>query len=392
MKILFVVSRSIEVNSSASIRNSAIIQGLMELGHDVELFTTEPDKKNQVSYDAGLLPEGLKVQYAINKDLKYNILKCLKRISFLKRIKRLVANHSNTNEIYDSYKWIINYKGDVDLKKDYDLIISSSDPKSSHLFVYNLLNGTEGFKGKWMQIWGDPFSEDISLPDNMDHRIIYEEEKRLISGADIVFYVSRLTLQNQKKLYPEFASSMFYTPIPYVKKMKYKIRDLNSADLIELVYCGDYPSAYRNIEPLYHAVGSMSNLHLTICGMTDILLPKNDNVTVLPRQNFAKTKELEKNADILVHLSNSSGGQIPGKIYQYSGTNKPILFILDGDTEKIRKEFENYNRYDFAYNNSNEIKSIIEKIVCKNIEYNSVEEFDKTEIVKNILEKQENYR
>ena len=46
MKILYVVSRPLEINTSASIRNRATIEGLVELGHNVNIITTEPDEKH----------------------------------------------------------------------------------------------------------------------------------------------------------------------------------------------------------------------------------------------------------------------------------------------------------------------------------------------------------
>ena len=46
MKILYVVSRPLEINTSASIRNRATILGLVENGHTVDLFTTEPDRNH----------------------------------------------------------------------------------------------------------------------------------------------------------------------------------------------------------------------------------------------------------------------------------------------------------------------------------------------------------
>ena len=56
MKILYVVSRPLEINSSSSISNRAIIGGLLELGHEVDLVTTQPDK-NHINYDNSILDD-----------------------------------------------------------------------------------------------------------------------------------------------------------------------------------------------------------------------------------------------------------------------------------------------------------------------------------------------
>ena len=64
---------------------------------------------------------------------------------------------------------------------------------------------------------------------------------------------------------------------------------------------------------------------------------------------------IEAESDILVVVANSSGGQIPGKVYKYAATDKTILFILDGEKEKIVDIFGGYNRYIFVENNIDDI-------------------------------------
>jgi hypothetical protein len=386
MKILFVVSKSVEVNTSASIRNSAVMSGLMELGHSVTLVSTMPDKKSEY-YDDSLLPEGTKVIYLDNGSSQ-KIVDWLKRNTLLKPLKRVVSKHKSATEIYDSQKWIINHISEVNFD-DYDCIISSSDPKSSHLFVYEgMIKSAERFgerKKKWIQIWGDPFLGDVSIANIQGRDEIYNEEKKLVAVADLVYYVSTATLEAQKKNYPESADKMKHIPIPYLRKRIFKLRDLQTAKSIELCYCGDYPSSYRDIRPLYDAVNSMDGTHLTICGTSDVKLNETDKVTIMPRQEHRKIEEIEEKADILVHLSNSSGTQIPGKIYQYSGTNKPILFILDGEKEKTCSMFEKYNRFVFTENCVESIKNSIREIRSRANKWVPVNDFDKKRIA-NLLD------
>ena len=42
-----------------------------------------------------------------------------------------------------------------------------------------------------------------------------------------------------------------------------------------------------------------------------------------------------------------------------SGTDKYILFILDGEKELLKKEFEAFNRYIFVNNDKNEILDVM---------------------------------
>lgn len=62
MNILYVVSRPLEINTSASVRNRATINGLIELGHNVTIMTSSPDV-NHDAYDSSLSVLGAKTVY-----------------------------------------------------------------------------------------------------------------------------------------------------------------------------------------------------------------------------------------------------------------------------------------------------------------------------------------
>ena len=102
-------------------------------------------------------------------------------------------------------------------------------------------------------------------------------------------------------------------------------------------------------------------------------------------------KPLEDATDVLVFLCNRTGGQIPGKIYQYSATNKIILFILDGtDEEKriLKNYFAQFNRYVFCENTVEDISRAIGLIKRKDFDgvcNVSLDCFKAKMIVQNIL-------
>ena len=62
MKIIYVVSRPLEINTSASIRNRATIEGLVELGHSVNIITTKPDPKH-INYDSSINSPNIETTY-----------------------------------------------------------------------------------------------------------------------------------------------------------------------------------------------------------------------------------------------------------------------------------------------------------------------------------------
>ena len=386
MKILYVVSRPLEINTSASVRNRATILGLLENGYTVHLLTTEADENHQ-AYDAQMSVASVcKTTYIHLKGIQA-AARFGRKWKFLSPLRRIAYRWFSRKEVYDNLKGIAEHTDCISLKDEkYDVIISSSDPKSSHLFVFKLLEqqGSD-FAGRWIQIWGDPFAGDITLSAKSKYALIQKEEKRLLARADKVVYVSKPTLEAQQQAYPECGEKMCFFPIPYMERSVTENRDLVTAPVVNLLYCGDYNSKIRDILPLYNAVKSLKGVHLTICGNADITLESCENVTVYARLPYHQVLDMEKETDILVHLSNLRGTQIPGKIYQYSGTNKPILFILDGDINKIREQFEEYHRYEFCLNDIEDIQKTISELICSGKEYIPSPEFDKKIIAQKVL-------
>ena len=385
MKILYVVSRPLEINTSASIRNRATILGLLQNGHKVDLITTEPDR-NHVAFDESLVPKEIKVEYIKINGLQ-SVARMGRKISFLNPLRKYIYNFMSNHEIYDNLKKIVGFAPKFSsFLNQYDIVISSSDPKSSHLFVYEMIKRNNLFKGKWIQIWGDPFLNDITLSKKTNKSKIALEEKKLLALADKVAHVTKMTLEEQQKMYKGYAKKMIYLPIPYIEEKIYPVQELHEKKKVNLVYCGDYNPNVRNIIPLCEAVEQMQGIHLTICGNSSMTLRPYKNSTIYKRIPYKQVGELEAKADILVHLSNLYGTQIPGKIYQYSGTNKPILFILDGDKEKVMNQFEEFSRYIFSENEVSKIKSAIESIIEKEQNYTPVNFFSKERICKILLD------
>lgn len=128
-----------------------------------------------------------------------------------------------------------------------------------------------------------------------------------------------------------------------------------------------------------------------IYGNSDLTLQSTNEITIKPRVSLNVLAETENQTNVLVFLCNLKGGQIPGKLYQYSGTNRKILFILDGtDEEKaiIRQEFEKYKRYFFCENTKDSISETITKIINDSdvdIQNYIVEEFSPKNTMDRIL-------
>ena len=240
----------------------------------------------------------------------------------------------------------------------YDIVISSSDPKSSHLAVKQLVK--QGLRyDKWIQYWGDPLAIDIMRSDIWPQSLVEKKEKELLMDADKIVYVSPFTLREQQLLYPEMASRMVFHPIPYMEK---KVFPETNNERFVIGYYGDYQKKKRNLIPFYQACVALGDsVDVSIYGNSKLKLESTDNVKIYPRGNV---DEHIIRADLLICLLNSKGTQIPGKLYHFAGTNKKVLVLLDGDRQDEMKSFlENFDRFYICDNNKKSIQKAILEIM-----------------------------
>ena len=291
--------------------------------------------------------------------------------------------------VHGTYVKFVNAAQQFRSDEKFDYILSISTPVTSHLLAHNLLTAGH-IQGKhWIQIWEDPwYSDAYGFNGN---KKIFREEQRLLSFAERVCYVSPLTLKNQQRLYPESADKMFWEPLPYYYKdggAKRKNFTRNSYG-----YFGDYAPVARNLEPFYQAAKQMG-IEVNICGNPDSLFSSTDYIHIHPRLPLGELRPIEENTNVLVFLCNRKGGQIPGKIYQYSATDKSILFILDGTEEEqevLRNYFEPLHRYIFCQNTKESIAQAIRRIENRafdTVKNEPIEYFNPKETIQRILGEQ----
>ncbi|MFD1393161.1 hypothetical protein ACFQ3L_06195 [Lacticaseibacillus jixianensis] len=373
MKILFVVGSCLQVNSSANLCHIAYINGAVQLGHEVDVLSMSnkgsivdnsiklPEVRNWFNYDP---PSVNSNPITINAGAKKTASS--KKISLVTLMKRTVLRfygiYGRTASI-----WMRRASRFYN-SESYDEIISLATPYFSHHLAQELLRKGNVHAEKWIQIWEDPWLGDLYSQSNESRQ--FKEEEKLLSGPDRIIYSSPLTLKYQKRAFPRFASKMEWHTLPYYYKEKDSVNDIPSQEIYG--YFGDYYSFSRNLKPFMNALEA-SGESGNIIGNSDLALTSTDLIHVRPRISLAELSKVEDGTTVLVFLCNLHGGQIPGKIYQYSSTNKRILFILDGTAEEkkvLYKFFSKFNRYIFCDNNSDSILNAIHAI--KNSEYNGI--------------------
>lgn len=407
MKILVVNADCITVNSSANLCHLAYLNGLVNCGHEVTLLSADgrdyhqdpsmkiPDGVQSHTYYGVSLYEKLSMKKASGgaaaagsgsgnpgtTPSKRNVKSLLKDAA--RSAKKAVMSLYGIHGIYSTFvRKASAFRSDV----DFDCMISLSTPVASHLLAYKLLHSGHVKSKQWIQIWEDPWYSDAYGFNRKPE--VFREEKRLLSFAEKVCYVSPLTLQNQKRLYPESAHKMFWQPLPFYYKAE-KTETLSYTKNC-YGYFGDYAPVARNLELFYEAAVE-TGIEVNICGNPANLFASTEHIHIHPRLPLDKLKPIEDRTNVLIFLCNRRGGQIPGKIYQYAATDKTILFILDGTPEEqqvLQEYFGRFNRFVFCQNTQEDIARAIRMIESGDlggVENRPLGEFDPKITIENIL-------
>lgn len=353
MKILYVSFEPINSGSSAATCSVMNILGLLELGHEIEILTINRSIYKEKLIKQEIVDNCVVTSISMEKETNnsadvipsQNIEKKSsvksKILEFCKSIYRKIS-------IYNYSYFFLKEVNIQSLRSDYyDIIISSSDPVTSHKAVSILINQGLDYR-KWIQHWGDPLAEDINKKSIWPRFVLKNVEKSLLKKADKVVYLSPFTVEMEKKQFEEYAHKMTYV-IP-ASEFNHNF-SANNNPVIKLAYCGIYDSHIRDIKPLYNAVTNSKNVSLKIAGNSDIQLESNENVTVFGYIPHSEAIVIESEADAIVCILNKMGTQIPAKLYYYAGTNKQIIVIYESGNEEIVKFLRKFNRFIFVENN-----------------------------------------
>ena len=401
MRVLYVTGSCLTKNTSANMSHNGYVQGLLENGAQVDIIMAkdswgEPDpvflnwdQAHYYIYGSESLKDRLRKkarsQFTNHDSLNANELVKGKtndrNISVRSILKKLFYLLFPSDPLYPlEEKWLKNARHFKN-NEEYDIVISNSSPAAGHKLVSVLRNKNRVKYDKWVQIWEDPWFYDLYGGHTQAQK---EEEHELLKQADLIYYVSPLTLMYQKRYFPDCSNKMCFIPLPAFDFVK---EDPSVYKEDTFGYFGDYFSQTRDLLPFYKAA-KKAEIKTYIIGDSDLDLSSGEKIKVMSRMTLKELAVYQNKTKVLVHLCNLKGGQIPGKIYHYSITAHPILFILDGnkeEKEEIFRFFSKYDRYVFCENEEDSIEEAI-KEVLNHKEERPVEDFYPKNIVKELID------
>ena len=364
MNILLVTLYSLERNTSVAISNINITKGLIALGHHVT-WVMPYWAQCETEFDASQVC----VVRIPGKDDKRNVGIIRNRIRshfYLLDFTRPYLRHVRKTSVPDEY---------------YDVVISTSDPKTSHVFTSHLLKHVR--YGRWIQHWGDPLLGDITRNFWWPKWYIKLYEWTILHKADKVVYVTPFTADTQRKEHPKLAGKITFIPLP---ADMHGTDTSTKPDLLRIAYLGDYNPVFRNLQPLYDACANMDGIHLTIAGHGPRYhsLP---SIRVLPRIPQDQALDIENDSDVIFCVCNKRGSQIPGKILYKASSDKHILVAVEQNLhDEMCRYFESYNRFVICDNNQKSITEALESLRYRSHDYITPDRLLPVNISKEILE------
>lgn len=363
MNLLLVTLFSLERNTSVAISNINITKGLLQMGHQVT-WVMPHWGQCETEFDFSQVRIIRVPGHDLAREKGY--------------IRGKLRSHFDMLDFTRSYLREVQH---VQIPKEYyDIVISMSDPKTSHVFTAKLLRRVN--YGRWIQHWGDPLLGDITRNFWWPKWCIKLYEWSIIRKADKVVYVTPFTSQTQKKEHPKISQKISFVPLP---ADMYQTHTENKSDILRVAYLGDYNPVFRNLKPLYEACLRLQSIQLTIAGYGPKYLIK-PNINILSRISQEKALEIENNADVIFCVCNMRGTQIPGKIFYKTSSDKHVLVAVDGDyrTEMIQY-FESYDRFVICDNTPEAIATALSSLRGRAHNYKTPEQLLPINIAKEIL-------
>lgn len=367
MNILFVSSYDVKRNTSSNIRTIALIQALATAGHSVSLAYF-PSGHESDPLLGSCIDSSCSSVISLKKTKPKTEVYPLGNNNVMPKgnlsignIKKYILRLYDRFFIYDvfqmEFRRIDNEKISK-LERFYDIIVSSSEPRSSHKLVKLLRKNGISCK-KWVQYWGDPITNDVASKKILPFREKIVEEN-LITQGNISLYTNPGCVEYMKSKYASQAKKMFWIPTSDIKT----VVEYSNMESRLIAYVGDYKSIYRNIKPFYLVCKKLL-LQTTIAGGSDVSLEPTDSISILGRVSKTQADVIESQSKILVVLDNERVGkeciQVPGKMYHYALTDKYILVISNSNS--LENYYGCYNRYVFVRNTEEEIENGIKKIL-----------------------------
>ncbi|MHA1251234.1 MAG: hypothetical protein ACTSRP_14690 [Candidatus Helarchaeota archaeon] len=400
MKILLITANFAPRSASHSIRTVHLVKYFYRLGINtyvitynecaLTLFSNSDDflsKKVPSSCDVYRLNSGIlrKVLLYIKKHKKSDH----KIQSYKENMKKNpLVSFLIPDPHIDAFPQFFLKSAQIIRKKNPDVILTTAYPYTIHivgLFLKKLFPNII-----WVTDYGDPWTgnpvNEMNLA-NWRNYVDYNIEKKVLNNADAIFLTTKETINLYEKLFGEkIKEKSYHIPMGFdpddFSSISSIARKPEEIDKIWFVHTGRLYTSARDPKPFIEALNKIKNRYNDIEDKISIYLVGEIEKEIMDYINDSPCKKLfkfipwvpvdksiswMKAADYLLLFGNKGGVQIPGKIYQYIGCNRPIFMIYEKKDDPTLDIISNLKNNIKVFNKVDAIaKQIIQIIQTKN--------------------------
>ncbi|MEQ8153522.1 MAG: glycosyltransferase [Clostridiaceae bacterium] len=390
MKILFIACYSPLINNSASIETLQYLNKLNKIdGNEIYLLTVN-FPKDSIYYDEYLFS-------MMSRDIRVHAVgggrlfeKVMPKKSSVKnsasgkspgikgKILRKIKNMAAVPDMY-AY-WAVKaakYGKKLAEENSFDVIFSMHEPPSSHLCAYMIKKQFSEIP--WITYWSDPWVKDSTREKSFFMRKAIEKylERKVVRNANKLIFVTKENMKDYIDTYSLDPKTCYVVTRGYDKEIYDRLKNglkpsLIKEDKINIVYAGEIFSKLRDVIPFYEAVAELKNEDPDLYGKLNILffgniddedikqkLISEEAIKVSGRIPFDEALKYMLKSHGLLLFGNKNSKQIPGKIYDYFGTDSWILNIYGDEKDPIIPLVQNHYKCIGVNNEKNEIKNAI---------------------------------
>jgi glycosyltransferase involved in cell wall biosynthesis len=246
-------------------------------------------------------------------------------------------------------------------EKKYDFLITSHEPMVDTFLGLALKNK---MKIKWIADIADPVSA-YYYP-SIWRPILKKIEKAVLKKADAVL----VTNESLKKEYEKIAGSankIFVITQGFDLEFFRSQKRTDKNEKFTLTYTGSFYKEFKDPKSLIKALEKLNfDFELRLAGWLENFLPlfepikqKVKYLGVLPHREVL---QVQASSDILIYLGYKHDNRVPGKFFEYLGSKKPILCIIQNEKDPVAKIIKTLEVGEVCFNEPEEIAKAISKL------------------------------
>lgn len=322
----------------------------------VRVFRTFPGPFGKVIYRALSNPSVFSAKR--RKTLKFLVLKKLYR-----GVRRLLE-HLLLGDLRN--EWLpIGYYHALRLieREKYELLITSHEPMVD-TFLGLLLKKKTGVS--WLADLGDPISADY-YPWQWKP-ILKKIERIVVEKADGVLVTTEALKEEYEKLCEKKEKIFVITQGFDEELLKiHRTRERTKNEKFTLVYTGSFYKDFRSPARLVEALKRVDfDFELLLAGRLEGFLsmfePVKDKIRYLGVLPHEKALEVQAKADVLLYLGNKFERQVSGKFFEYLGSQRPILCIIQSERDPVSDLVKTFKAGISCLNEINDIYKALKEL------------------------------